>query len=173
MDFGCSVTAVGDDKQRIMVWAGAYNDVFDDYERDFKCTRKHLVMNFRSAPKLIIIQKLIAQYMGKDEVEILPSPKWQKEDGECEVYRFKDPMSEAKDIARKVATLLELENLKPHDLCFIVRQKPVNYADLLIRELQTIGIEARNETDYQDLLSEEINLLLIHLISHFNWEEGC
>ena len=46
------ITAVGDSKQRIMVWAGAMTDVFGAYQTDFTAELLHLVSNFRSAPEL-------------------------------------------------------------------------------------------------------------------------
>jgi superfamily I DNA/RNA helicase len=46
------VTAVGDDKQRIMGWAGARLDAFQRFEADFGAVRIPLLFNFRSSPSL-------------------------------------------------------------------------------------------------------------------------
>jgi superfamily I DNA/RNA helicase len=43
------VTAVGDDKQRIMGWAGARLDAFQRFEEDFRAVRIPLLFNFRSS----------------------------------------------------------------------------------------------------------------------------
>lgn len=48
--------AVGDSKQRIMVWAGAKTDVFESFKNDFKSVEIELLMNHRSAPRLIQLQ---------------------------------------------------------------------------------------------------------------------
>lgn len=54
---GTKVTSVGDNKQRIMVWAGAVKTIFNDFYRELnpKCIR--LIMNHRSAPRLVALQK--------------------------------------------------------------------------------------------------------------------
>ena len=46
------VTAVGDNKQRIMLWAGAKRNVFEVFE-EASAERRTLRMNYRSAPRLI------------------------------------------------------------------------------------------------------------------------
>src|SRR5258708_12589790 len=53
------LTAVGDSKQRIMVWAGAVKNVFELYRSDFKAEARNLVMNYRSAPNLVRIQETL------------------------------------------------------------------------------------------------------------------
>ena len=42
------VTTVGDHKQRIMTWAGARNDAFEQFEVDFQAARRDLLST--SAP---------------------------------------------------------------------------------------------------------------------------
>ncbi len=51
------LTAVGDGKQRIMVWAGAMREVFPTFISDFGARNYQLIMNHRSAPRLVEIQK--------------------------------------------------------------------------------------------------------------------
>ena len=50
------ITGVGDDKQRIMGWAGARPDAFARLEADFHALRVPLLFNFRSSPDLVAIQ---------------------------------------------------------------------------------------------------------------------
>src|SRR5690606_11063315 len=47
------LTAVGDPKQRIMLWAGALVGVFEEFKTDFAAEHHHLAMNYRSAPELV------------------------------------------------------------------------------------------------------------------------
>jgi len=54
-------TAVGDDKQRIMGWAGAMSDAFDRFEGDYSARRIALVSNWRSHHDLVLVQHVIAQ----------------------------------------------------------------------------------------------------------------
>ncbi len=53
------ITAVGDNKQRIMVWAGARKTIFEDFQQDFNAMKIPLLMNHRSAPRLVDLQKLM------------------------------------------------------------------------------------------------------------------
>ncbi|GAX89423.1 UvrD-helicase domain-containing protein [Effusibacillus lacus] len=53
-------TAVGDDKQRIMVWAGAMPDAFAQFEQQFGAQRISLISNWRSHEDLVRIQHVIA-----------------------------------------------------------------------------------------------------------------
>jgi len=55
-----TVTVVGDDKQKIMTWAGAKPDVFRVFEENFAATRIPLTFNFRSSPDLVHIQHVVA-----------------------------------------------------------------------------------------------------------------
>ena len=59
-----TVTAVGDDKQRIMVWAGARADAFARFETEFVAERVPLLFNFRSSPDLVRIQHVVAQALN-------------------------------------------------------------------------------------------------------------
>ena len=54
---GSILTAVGDNKQRIMLWAGARKTVFKDFENDFNAETQKLLMNHRSAPRLVDLQR--------------------------------------------------------------------------------------------------------------------
>src|SRR5690606_31307192 len=76
-------TAVGDDKQRIMLWAGAQHTVFEDFISDTGATRVPLTMNFRCAPRLVtLLNHLTEHLLGKTDFAA-PSPKWQADQGEC------------------------------------------------------------------------------------------
>ncbi|MCS6320370.1 MAG: UvrD-helicase domain-containing protein, partial [Nitrospira sp.] len=54
------LTAVGDDKQRIMGWAGAMPDGFSQFETTFSAGRVQLLSNWRSHEDLVRIQHVIA-----------------------------------------------------------------------------------------------------------------
>ena len=63
------LTAVGDSKQRIMVWAGAKTDVFEKFQEEFSAERADLVRNYRSVPELVRMQYVIAQALEAGSVE--------------------------------------------------------------------------------------------------------
>ena len=70
-----SITAVGDNRQRIMMWAGARPDIFDAFISDFKATLFNLYMNHRSAPKLLEIQKVVNNYLQDESFTPVASSK--------------------------------------------------------------------------------------------------
>ncbi|MBU3183245.1 UvrD-helicase domain-containing protein [Clostridium estertheticum] len=162
-DSDINLTAVGDVKQRIMVWAGALQTVFDDYKRDFHGVEKELLMNHRSAPQLVAIQQMMYASLADTPKEIECSPKWKEDDGEVYLYKFSDYTVEAvtiaEDIVKRNNSGVELK-----DMCILTKQTPQIYAETIMDELKERGIMARIEADYQDLLKEPIILLLLHSI---------
>lgn len=157
------ITAVGDDKQRIMVWAGALKDAFNRLVRDFNAKETMLVMNHRSAPRLLNIQKtLYKEFFYKNSevtVDIVNNKKWDKDDGKSYLHLFSDDISEAKRIAYEINELIRNGHTNK-EICILVKQQPDKYCKYLIECLAKYSIIARNEIIYQDLLKEDlINLL--------------
>lgn len=154
------ITAVGDSKQRIMLWAGAKRAVFEDYEKDFSAAKKTLLMNHRSAPRLIEIQKAMYVNLNEQQVDIKSSSKWEKDMGRAYLRFFNDEASETKVICNEIIGLVE-HGTKPRDICILVKQTVDVYSENIIGALADNGIKARNETLYQDLLKEEI----VHILA--------
>jgi len=153
------ITAVGDGKQRIMLWAGAKRTVFEDYQNDFSAVKKTLLMNHRSAPRLVEIQKAMYSNLNEEEVDIKPSSKWESDIGEAYLRLFNDEISETEVICNEIIGLIE-GGTKPRDICILVKQTVDAYSENIINSLAEINIKARNETLYQDLLKEEIVQIL-------------
>lgn len=155
------LTAVGDKKQRIMDWAGADKGVFDKFASDFKASKLELLMNYRSAPRLVKIQKILIKNMSSDDSNISTHVKWNENDGICEIWNFENYQEEAEILSSEISDWIHEEQLDPNDICVIVKQKPNEYCNDLIEKLSEHGIKARNESLLQDLLSEEcVNILL-------------
>ncbi|RKR84095.1 superfamily I DNA/RNA helicase [Mucilaginibacter gracilis] len=160
---GSKYTAVGDDKQRIMLWAGALDAVFDDFMKDTGAIRLPLKMNFRCAPRLVkLLNHLTEHLLGKTDFAI-PSPKWNEEEGECFVWVFENPEKETEILFKEIKKWIEFDGLKPRDICILVKQKLENYAGGLIRYFNENGIKARDENAFQDLLTQEISLYIINV----------
>ncbi|MGG1910805.1 ATP-dependent helicase [Priestia megaterium] len=156
-----SITAVGDNRQRIMIWAGAKRDIFDCYKKDFKATEYSLIMNHRSAPRLLEIQKIVNNYLQDKPFAPIPNPKWSKDDGVAEIWYFTDFQKESKTIAVKIFELIQSYNVRPEEICIIVKQTVDKYAKSIIEDLKALNIYSRNETIFQDLLKEDVvNLIL-------------
>ena len=158
------LTAVGDDKQRIMVWAGADRDIFNKFRDDFDATEQSLIINHRSAPRLIHLQKLLAGQITGNEEEVQSSGEWDEEDGICEIWNYPNPDKEAKDIANEIEQWFSDEELKPRDISVLVRQRPDRYTSDLISELKDKGILARNESYLQDLLAEDAAKVILNFM---------
>ncbi|WP_051004071.1 UvrD-helicase domain-containing protein [Exiguobacterium antarcticum] len=159
-----SITAVGDNRQRIMVWAGAQKDVFSAYKRDFESREYTLLMNHRSAPRLLEIQKIVNNYLQDEPFFPVASPKWSTNEGIAEIWRFKDSFAEAKYISEKIKELMSETDVRPRDICIIVKQNVTQFYDDMVEILNSVDIKIRNEVNFQDLLKEDIILLIINTL---------
>ncbi|OQO89242.1 DNA helicase UvrD [Enterococcus casseliflavus] len=157
------ITAVGDNKQRIMVWAGARQTVFQDFQTDFSSSKIDLLMNHRSAPRLVELQKMMYEVLSEDPVNINTSGKWKEEDGEIELLLTNNDTEEAEYIAKSIFRQIQ-NGIEPKDICILVKQTPNSYVGKIIGKLKEYDIRARVEIEYQDLLKEFITNLLISFI---------
>ncbi|MFF2853869.1 UvrD-helicase domain-containing protein [Peribacillus sp. NPDC058002] len=168
-----AITAVGDNRQRIMVWAGAKTDIFETYINDFKTETYSLLMNHRSAPRLLEIQKVVNNYLQEEAFVPIASSKWSKEDGIAELWYFENYSEEASAIASKIRELIVKNEISPNEICILVKQTVDTYAREIIKELKSLEIEARNEAIFQDLLKEPVVILIIDTIkSSFNVKDS-
>ncbi|PBC89488.1 superfamily I DNA/RNA helicase [Caldicellulosiruptor bescii] len=164
------ITAVGDNKQRIMEWAGALRNSFELFEKDFNAQRINLLMNHRSAPRLVELQKVfIKEAFGEkidlSDLKIENSKKWSKDDGICEVWIFNDYIKEAQILSENIKKWLNSEDLSHRDICVLVKQRPSKYTNMLIKTLAENSMNARDEGEVSDLLNEEIIQFIINLFS--------
>jgi len=159
------ITAVGDDKQRIMLWAGAQPDIFNAYKNDYSAIELALKMNFRSAPRLVELQNhLMFKLLNKSDFAIA-SDKWEKDSGEALVWIYDNPENETENIFESVKQWMLNENLSPRDICILVKQQLSTYAGDLIEYFCENGLKARDENQLQDLLTEDVILFVINVIS--------
>jgi DNA helicase II / ATP-dependent DNA helicase PcrA len=157
-------TAVGDDKQRIMLWAGAQHTIFDDFIADTEADRVPLLMNFRCAPRLVtLLNHLTEHLLGKTEFAI-PSPKWQPEQGECSVWLFENPEDEMRTLFQEVRDWVTTNGLNPREICILVKQQLSRYAGSLIDYFNKNGIKARDENRLQDLITQDIAVFIINTL---------
>jgi len=158
-------TAVGDDKQRIMLWAGAKPDIFDAYIKEYKAKDLFLEMNFRSAPRLVELQNhLISKLLNKTDL-VKASSKWDKNKGEAYVWIYENQQKETEHLFREVKSWIENDGLKPRDICILVKQQLSVYAGEIIEYFNANGIKARDENQLQDLLSDDLIVFVLNTIS--------
>lgn len=165
------LTAVGDEKQCIMRWAGAMVGIFGSFCKDFASARYELLMNHRSAPKLVEIQKRMYEILGETKKEICCNKKWKVDDGDVTLFKFTDTNTETFEVVDNIKQRVE-KGIKPSDICILTKQMPEDYVTSIIAELDKYSIRARIETNYQDLIKEVIVTLLIHCI-RLIIEEKC
>lgn len=154
------LTAVGDNKQRIMLWAGALDDIFAQYQSDFTAEKKELLCNYRSSDTLVWLQQRLIGLIEPDRtLTNTPAPL---DIGEaCRILTFETHDDEAAIIAEIIETALTQDGLSPRDICVLTRQKIDEYAEHLLVELSSRGIQGRVETKLQDILSEPLTDILV------------
>lgn len=163
-------TAVGDDKQRIMGWAGAMPDAFDKFKSDFKARHISLFLNWRSHDDLVYIQNKIAQIISDNEENIQAKGKRAINGDASIILKFTNQESEKKYWARWIRHEVDSGCVSAHDIAILVRKR----ADYVEQELTPVfeaqGLRIRNvdrsvgEIKIQDLLGEDLTELFIPLL---------
>lgn len=154
-DSNVVLTAVGGIKQKIMGWAGAKSQIFTYFRKDFKAEKFEMIINHRSAPRLVNIQTSIINDMLGSAIEIEHSDKWKNEEqGFCEIWHFENEFKEAETLALQIKKWIENEQVEKRDIGILVRQKADVYCEELTKSLNDLGIHARVEDKWQDLLAE-------------------
>lgn len=155
--------AVGDSKQRIMVWAGAKTDVFEAFKHDFKSTEIELLMNHRSAPRLIQLQTSLYPLLNKEKAHIQANDRWNMQDGEANLYYFDDCDQEAEKIANEIKNLIQ-SNVDPREIVILVKRSLSSYTCKIQDKLNELNIRSRDEGKFQELLKEDIVKLLLSVL---------
>lgn len=163
LDSKSILTAVGDNKQRIMVWAGARKTIFNDFKTEFNAEEQTLIMNHRSAPKLVELQRKMYSSLNESDIAIGVSEKWDPNDGIVKLLIAEDDDMEAKAISEQIKAHIE-SGIEPNRLCILCKKKPKEYTSKIIDELNNYHIRARIENDFQDLIKEPIVKILIALL---------
>lgn len=162
-DTDVKLTAVGDNKQRIMLWAGARKTVFQDFYKEFNTKNYKLLMNHRSAPRLVELQKNMYASLHENPENITASTKWDEDDGIINLVIADNNNVEANTLAEMIHGDI-LGGVKQNDIAILCKQKVDNYAGSVINALDKKGIRARIETDYQDLLKDDIIRIILAII---------
>ena len=142
-------TAVGDDKQRIMLWAGARETVSQDFINDTGASQINLHMNYRSAPKIVDLLNYFSENLLGDNHKAIPSTKWKGDEGECNIWFLSDTEQEKQALLADVQRWIQEDNIDPRDICILIKQQLDVYAGEIIDYFCSNGIKTRNE-DYYD-----------------------
>ena len=158
---GTVVTAVGDHKQRIMGWAGARNDAFEQFEVDFAAHRVNLLFNFRSSPELVRVQHFVAQALDPQSPQIQSQTEGQLDRDVVQVWRSRSTAIEGQRLAPWIAADMAARQKHPSDYVLLVRQRPDQFEEELQPIFTAAGLSIRNEsktigrTNVQDLMVDE------------------
>ena len=163
LDSCCKLTAVGDDRQAIMRWAGANPNIFYDFIKDFDSKEYKLSMNYRSVPKLVEFQKRVCQILNSNYDTITKIDNHNFADGEIVLYEFENEHVEAEVIANDIESKIQ-DGIPLSEICILVKQKVYYYSEELMYKLRVRDIPVRVEQEYQELLNDPICNFLLELI---------
>jgi superfamily I DNA/RNA helicase len=157
-----AVTAVGDDKQRIMVWAGARPDAFRRFKEDFAAAPFTLTFNFRSSPDLVRIQHVVAQALDSNTIPGVSQTERQVDGDVAQVWNSPTKEVEVEYLAEWLTEDMRLRGRSPRDYALLVRQKSDKIEADFADHFRELGLHLRNEshvlgrTTLQDLLSDDL-----------------
>ncbi|MGP4712811.1 MULTISPECIES: UvrD-helicase domain-containing protein [unclassified Psychrobacter] len=157
-------TAVGDDKQRIMLWAGAKETVFQDFINDAGAKQINLHMNYRSAPKIVNLLNYFSEHLLRDNHKATPSTRWEVDQGECNICFFNSPENEKRDLLVDVNRWITQDSIDPRDICILVKQQLDVYVGEMIGYFCKNNIKTRNEDNFYDILTEEISIFIVNMM---------
>lgn len=165
-----AVTAVGDDKQRIMSWAGARPDAFVCFEADFAAARIPLCFNFRSSDDLVRIQHVVARRLDPQTVPTVAQAARQVDGDVAQVWTSATKARETEHLAQWLRMDMDARGRSPRDYAVLVKQKADNFEQDLAPALAQQGLRLRNEshdlgrTTLQDLLSDEFARIAVAVL---------
>lgn len=165
-----AITAVGDDKQRIMVWAGARPDAFQQFHAEFGGERAELLFNHRSSPGLVRIQHVVARALDGRSPEVV-SKASPKIDGDvAELWSFVTEPVESARVVSWIRDDMSTRGLNERDYAILVRQKADRFEEQLAGPFADAGLGLRNEskklgrTTLQDVLAEDVTRVVLAIL---------
>ncbi|WP_295226035.1 ATP-dependent helicase [uncultured Brevundimonas sp.] len=178
------LTAVGDDKQRIMGWAGAKSDVFATFEADFLAAettsgRVSLTQNYRSNARIVEVLNTLKSNLAPHEPDFVAAREAPSlpADEICAILVAKDESDEASAVADHVARAITA-GTSPRDIGLLVKQKAVDWEGRLGPAFLARGIALRNEdrdvggASIQDLMTETYSRILMDMLELLTRRHG-
>lgn len=185
-DSSTVVTAVGDDKQKIMGWAGAQADSFGVFQRDFlkggaAKGERHvaLSLNYRSNARIVEILNTLKKRLAPKEPDFVaarPVPNLPAEKI-CAVILSPDADSELQALAAFAKSELN-KGTPARSIGLLVRQKAADWENKLAPALSANGVFVRNEdrdvggAAIQDLMAEPYSQVVIDTLDLFTRRRG-
>jgi superfamily I DNA/RNA helicase len=180
------VTAVGDDKQKIMGWAGALDDSFGVFEKEFLAggaaagqTRLSLLTNRRSNQRIVEILNVLKERLAPGEADFKakrPAPPLPPEQI-CSVIVSDSEAEEAGALGVYLSRQLAAGK-QPRDIALLVRQKPGNWEEQFARVVAAHGVSVRNEDRFvsgatiQDLVADPYPHIVLDMLEFLTLKRG-
>jgi superfamily I DNA/RNA helicase len=167
---GTVVTAVGDVKQRIMVWAGAHQSAIEEFTSDFAATRYDLTWNFRSSDPLVEFQHIVASRVDPTSVRGVSKARTEDDHIPICLWTYSSQEAEAQHLADWIAQDIRSSGRQASDFVFVARQKVADYETALAAALAVHRIALRNDDvrygtmTLQDLLKHDVTRLLLRVL---------
>jgi len=163
------VTVVGDNKQRIMAWAGAKPDSFKHFMKDFDAKQFDLLLNHRSSPGLVKIHHTMALSLDPEYKPAQSKVKQKIDKDIAEIWNFQRATSEFSFLAHWIKKDMKDRNLSASDYAVLVRQKADDTHASLSKEFLDRGLLICNETQrfgkfsLQDIVADELFVFIASL----------
>lgn len=163
------LTAVGDSNQAIMRWAGAREDIFDQFEADFEATDQRLLFNFRSNSRIVELINDLAASFDDDHV---PTECARQDDpvpeNAVEGWVFDTRQAEGEQLASFIASELQNDpDLSPSDFVVLAKLRVGDVENRIRLAFEGQNLKIRNEARavggiaIQDLVKEKVYCFLL------------
>ena len=120
------LTAVGDvETAASWRWAGAVENMFDAYQERLRRRRHDLVMNYRSAPRLVQSQQTLIAAIEPGTPAAVATDDGATGEGECRVLLYADDTGGSAP-GRLGARVGFGESVDLEDICVLTRNKPAD-----------------------------------------------
>lgn len=153
------LTAVGDQKQRIMGFAKALPNALSSFAKDFNASRRILYQNHRSQPRIRhLLFELVKTLSPGDEGD-LPLG----EGGDVAFRGFVSRAEEANAVLESIRAWIT-SGTPSHEIAVFSRQKTTEISEALRQTLSRSGVLHRDESKSQNELNEPLARALICLL---------
>ena len=165
------VTAVGDEKQRIMGWAGARPDAFVQFASSFAAESFTLRLNRRSSTGLVALQHVVAVSLDSESPVVKSSSTTTIDGDHTWIWRFRRRRDEAEAIAAWIVGNVAERGTVPGDYALLVRQKSDQAESEISSIFAKVGLRVRNDSKdvvpgvpLQDLLASPLTGVVLPLL---------
>ncbi|WP_437405255.1 UvrD-helicase domain-containing protein [Sinorhizobium meliloti] len=137
-------TAVGDDKQRIMGWAGAMPNAFTRFIEVVDAREINLLSNWRSHDELVEVQHAVAQRINPAVERVIAHRERAVDGHSVAIWSFRDRNEEVDTLAAWIAREIEENGMAADQFAILVRKRANDVEDELAETFNDRDIVLRN-----------------------------